>query len=77
MKEYVRVKMWKCMVFLFFFFLFPSPGLQLSMQEHALGVEAEGGTLTVLVAAVPVVTGGMYTFELVQSAKRMLWAHLI
>lgn len=32
-------------------------GLQLSMQEHALGVEAEGGTLTVLVAAVHVVTG--------------------
>lgn len=45
----------------FFFFL---PGLQLSMQEHALGVEAEGGTLTVLVAAVHVVTGGMYSFEM-------------
>ena len=48
------------MVFHFCF----SPGLQLSMQEHALGVEAEGGTLTVLVAAVHVVTGGMYSFEL-------------
>ena len=54
--------------FLFFFF-FPPPGLQLSMQEHALGVEAEGGTLTVLVAAVHVVTGGMYSFELVEFKK--------
>lgn len=46
------------MVFCFFF----SSGLQLSMQEHALGVEAEGGTLTVLVAAVHAVTGGMCSF---------------
>lgn len=46
----------------FNFLVFFHPGLQLSMQEHALGVEAEGGTLTVLVAAVHVVTGGMYSF---------------
>lgn len=46
-----------------FLFVF-SLGLQLSMQEHALGVEAEGGTLTVLVAVVHVVTGGTYIFEL-------------
>lgn len=47
------------------------------MQEHALGVEAEGGTLTVLVAAVHVVTGGTYTFELMLFMKRTVWAHLI
>lgn len=38
---------------------FVARGLQLSMQEHALGVEAEGGTLTVLVAVVHAVTGEM------------------
>lgn len=44
-----------CFPLIFFFF---SAGLQLSMREHALGVaEAEGGTLTALAAAVPVVTG--------------------
>lgn len=51
-------------MYFFSFFLLFSTGLQLSMQEHALGVEAEGGTLTVLVAAVHVVTGGTYSFEM-------------
>lgn len=32
-------------------------GLLLSMREHALGVEAEGGTLTALAAAGHAVTG--------------------
>lgn len=57
-KEYVKRKMYGFPFLLLFLF----SGLQLSMQEHALGVEAEGDTLTVLVAVVHVVTGGMYSF---------------
>lgn len=49
-------------------FFFVSPGLLLSMQEHALGVEAEGDTLTALAAAGHAVTGGVYCMGLALSA---------
>lgn len=59
------VKAYRCLVSPF---LFVSPGLLLSMQEHALGVEAEGGTLTALAAAGHAVTGGVYCTGLALSA---------